>query len=172
MPKGKVARRNEDRKRAAILKKFFESGQCKKRWSILPDTGTTGVFIDDITVLFEPKYKSNGRLYAMIAKEFMNNELIFASVFNTNGSASCFSTSNFDVLTGIWYSIKDSEHDNSDTIRSILKGYTTTQGKNVTTLCEIIKSSTGVIYANSYKETKDDPVIVTTACLTPVDEAM
>ena len=172
MPKGKVAQRKEDRMRAAILKKFFESGQCIKTWSILPDEGTQGVIIKDIIVKFEPKYKSNGKLHAMIAKEYMNDQLIFASGFNSDGSASCFSPLNFDVLTGRWYSIKDSEHGNSDAILSILKGYTTTQGKSVTTLCEIIKSSTGVIYANSYKETKDDHVIVTTACLTPVDEAM
>jgi hypothetical protein len=171
MPKEKVARRKED-KRAAILKKFFESRQCIKTWSILPDEGTQGVIIKDIIVKFEPKYNSNGKLHAMIAKEYMNDQLLFASVFNRDGSASCFSTLNFDVLTGIWYSIKDSEHANSYAIRSILKGYTTTQGKSVTTLCEIIKSSTGLIYANSYKETKDDPVIVTTACLTPVDEPM
>lgn len=167
MPEGKVAGRKEDR-RAATLKKFFESRQCIKTWSILPDAGTQGVFIKDITVKFEPKYNSNGKLHAMIAKEFMEDRLIFASVFNTDGSASCFSTLNFDVLIGRWHSIKDSEHGNCDAIRSTLRGYTTTQGKSVTTLCEIIKSSTGLIYANSYKETKDDAVIVTTACLTPV----
>jgi len=163
----------ENTKRRKQLENFFNNGGVyKKEWNILQDKGVPqGAVINDVTVKFESQYDADtGHLCAVKAIEHVNGDTIFFSIFNVNGSVSYVSTVNCDVLHGKWYFIQDSDHNNCDTIRSSVKGYTKTEGKYSTTTCEIIKSQGGdIIFANSYKQiTKNTIAIVTTASLTAV----
>jgi len=153
------------------LENFFDNGGVyKKQWNILQDKGAPqGATINDVTVKIESQYDADtGHLCAVKAIEYLNNDVIFFSIFNVNGSVSYVSTVNCDVLHGKWYFIQDTDHNNCDTIRSSVKGYTKTEGKYSITTCEIIKSLGGdTFFVNSYKQTTRNTIaIVTTASLT------